>query len=199
MPPRARLHSFLRLWPWIAVPLVGGLVVGLGGFARRTDKLVPAELGSEIDSHNLVFTINSATLQAVPRLADAMEWKVQVAGTVRNPNDEALAPILGSSGNFVLHDAATGLTAEPESVTLGDSSHRYRVPPGNTTLSLTIAFTLPADYVPQSGIELAVAPMEHTANTVLGLNDDELAWNLDSYAPMSLVQLPLTRVPDADR
>ena len=31
--------------------------------ARRTDELLPAELGSEIDSHNLVFTINSATLQ----------------------------------------------------------------------------------------------------------------------------------------
>ena len=199
MPPRPRVHSLLSLWPWIAVLVVVGLVVGLGGFARRTDQLLPAELDSEIDSHNLVFTINSATLQAVPRLAGAMEWKVQVAGTVRNPNDEALAPILGSSGNFLLPDAATGLNAEPETVALGDSSHRYRVPPGNTTMSLSIAFTLPADYVPRPVIELAVAPMEHTANTVLGLNDDELAWNLDSFAPMSLVRLPLTRVPDADR
>ncbi len=71
------------------------------------------------------------------------------------------------------------------------------MPPGNSTMPLTIDFTLPPDYAPQAGIELAVAPMEHTANTVLGLNDDELAWNLDSYAPLSLLQLPLTRLPDA--
>lgn len=191
--------SVLRLWPWIALVLVVGLIVGMGGLARRTDKLLPAELGSEIDSHNLVFTVDSATLQGVPAISGAMEWKIQVTGSVRNPNDEALAPILGPSGNFILHDAITGLTAEPETVTLGESSRRYRVPPGNTTMPLVIDFTLPSDYTPQAGIELAVAPMEHTANTVLGLNDEDLTWNLDSAAPMSLVQVPLVRVPDADR
>jgi hypothetical protein len=41
--------------------------------------------------------------------------------------------------------------------------------------------------------------MEHTANTVLGLGDGELVWNLDSYAAVSLVQLPLTRLPDPPR
>jgi hypothetical protein len=34
---------------------------------------------------------------------------------------------------------------------------------------------------------------------VLGLGDAELVWNLDSYAPVSLVQLPLTRLPDVPR
>jgi hypothetical protein len=178
---------------------VVGLVVGLGGFARRADGLRPAAIGAAIDSHNLVFTITSATLQAVPRLSGSTDWKVQVAGSVRNPNDEALAPVLGPSGNFILHDAASGLTAEPEAVTLGESSRRYRVPPGNTSMSMTIDFTLPPEYAPRTVIELAVAPMEHTANAVLGLNDEELVWNLDSNAPMSLVQLPLTRLPDAPR
>ncbi len=199
MPFPARLLSALRLWPWLVGLLVVGLVVGLGGFARRTDGLRPAAVGAEIDSRNLVFTITGATLQAVPRASGTTQWRVEVAGSVRNPNDEALAPILGPSGNFIFHDAASGLTAEPETVTLGESSRRYRVPPGNTTMSLTIDFTLPADYVPRTGIELAVAPMEHTANAVLGLNDKDLVWNFDSYAPMSLVQLPLTRLPDAPR
>ena len=199
MPSPTRLARALRLWPWLVGLLVVGLVVGLGGFARRTDGLRPAAIGEEVDSHNLVFTITGATLQAVPTVSGTTEWKVEVAGSVRNPNDEALAPILGPSGNFILHDAASGLTAEPEAVTLGESSRRYRVPPGNTTMSLTIDFTLPPDYAPQTGIELAVAPMEHTANAVLGLNDDELVWNLDSFAPMSLVQLPLVRLPDAAR
>lgn len=201
MSPRPHLRRALRLWPWLAVALVVGLVVGLGGFARRTDALRPAALAAEIDSHNLVFTITGATLQAVPGLSGATEWKVEVAGSVRNPNEEALAPILGPSGNFVLHDASSGLTAEPETVTLGESSRRHLAPPGNsnTTMPLTVDFTLPADYAPRAGIEIAVAPMEHTANTVLGLGDGELVWNLDSSAAMSLVQLPLTRLPDAPR
>ncbi|HEY3547695.1 MAG TPA: hypothetical protein VGK17_16600 [Propionicimonas sp.] len=199
MSPPASLRPALRLLPWLAALLVVGLVVGLGGFARRTDTLQPAALGAEIDSHNLVFTLTGATLQARPGLADATEWKVEVAGSVRNPNEEALAPVLGPSGNFILHDDASGVTAEPETVTLGESSRRYLVPPGNTTMPLTISFTLPADYAPQAGIELAVAPMEHTANTVLGLGDGELVWNLDSYAGVSLVQLPLTRLPDVPR
>ena len=199
MSPRASLRSPLRLWPWLAVLVVVGLVVGLGGFERRTDALRPAALGAEIDSHNLVFTLTGATLQARPGLDGATEWKVEVGGSVRNPNEEALAPVLGPSGNFILHDASSGLTAEPETVTLGVSSRRYLVPPGNTAMPLTIDFTLPADYAPQEGIEIAVAPMEHTANTVLGLGDGELVWNLDSAAAMSLVQLPLTRLPDPPR
>lgn len=199
MPSPASLRRVLRLWPWVAVLLVVGLVIGLGAFAKRTDGLQPASIGAEIDSHNLVFTITGATLQAVPRVSGTTEWQVEVAGNVRNPNDEALAPILGPIGNFLLHDPASGLTAEPEAVTLGESSRRYLVPPGNTTITMTIHFTLPPGYAPTAGIELAVAPMEHTANAVLGLNDDELVWNVDSYAPASLVQLPLTRLPDAPR
>jgi hypothetical protein len=195
----ASLRRALRLWPWLAALVVVGLVVGLGGFARRTDTLRPAALGAEINSHNLVFTLTGATLQSRPGLDGATEWEVEVAGSVRNPNEEALAPVLGPSGNFILHDATSGLTAEAETVTLGVSSRRYLVPPGNTTMPLTIDFTLPADYAPQAGIELAVAPMEHTANTVLGLGGGELVWNLDSFAAVSLVQLPLTRLADVPR
>ncbi|HEY3337855.1 MAG TPA: hypothetical protein VGK18_05095 [Propionicimonas sp.] len=196
---RARLRRASRLWPLLAVLVVIGLVVGLGGFARRTDMLRPAEPGTEIDSHNLVFTINTATLQAVAPITGDTEWKVQVYGLVRNPGDEALAPILGPNGNFVLHDATSGLIAEAETVTLGASGRRALVPPGNTTLPMTIDFTLPAGYAPQAEVELAVAQMEHTANAVLGLNDGELVWNIDSYAPASLLRLPLTRLPDAPR
>lgn len=197
MSPRASARRALRLWPWLTVLLVIGLVVGLGGLERRTDTLRPVALGAEIDSRNLVFTINGATLQKSALVSDHTEWDVRVLGSVRNPNDEALAPILGSSGNFVLHDRASGRTAEPDSVRIGESFNRTLVPPGNSTLPFTITFTLPQDYEPQPGIELGVARMEHTANTVLGLNDEELAWNVDSYAPLSLLEVPLTRLPDA--
>lgn len=197
MSPRTGARRALRLLPWLTVALVIGLVVGLGGLERRTDTLQPVALGAEIDSRNLVFTITGATLQKSALGSDDTEWDVQVLGSVRNPNDEALAPILGPTGNFVLHDRASGRTAEPDSVRIGESFSRTLVPPGNSTLPLTLTFTLPQDYAPQPVIELGVARMEHTANAVLGLNDQDLVWNVDSYAPMSLLELPLTRLPDA--
>ena len=199
MAGRFTLRRALRSWPWLALLLIIGLVLGLGGFARRTDNLTAADLGAEIDSHNLVFTITSATLQKVPNSGGGNKWKVEAAGSVRNPNDDALYPILGSTGNFVVHDRSSGLTADPDSVLIGDSSNRQLVPPGNTSLPMRVAFTLPEAYVPQRGIELAIAQMEHTDNAVLGLGGGQRAWNVDSYAPLSLLKVPLTRLRDAPR
>lgn len=199
MTGRFTLRRGLRFWPWLALVVIIGLVLGLGGFDRRTDNLTAAELGAEIDSHNLVFTITSATLQKVPNFSSKDEWKIEAAGTVRNPNDDALYPILGPTGNFAVHDRATGLTADPDSVLIGDSRNRQLVPPGNTSLPMRLTFTLPEEYVPQERIELAIAPMEYTDNAVLGLGGGQRAWNVDSYAPMSLLKVPLTRLPDAPR
>jgi hypothetical protein len=189
----------LRHWPWLVVAVIVALVVGLGGFDRRTDQLRPAIVGAEIDSHNLVFVFTGATLQLTPRFTGSPEWRIEVSGSVRNPNDEALAPILGPTGNLFLHDKVSGRTAEPDSVKLGDTFRRELVPPGNTRTSLVVSFTLPGDYAPQPGIELGVAQMEHTANVVLGLNDSERNWNVDSFAPLSVLTLPLTRLPDAPK
>ena len=196
---RFTLRRTLRFWPWLALLLIIGLVLGLGGFDKRTDNLTAADLGAEIDSHNLVFTIASATLQKVSTFGDENEWKIEATGTVRNPNDDALHPILGSTGNFVVHDRASGLTADPDSVLIGDSRNRQLVPPGNATMPMTVAFTLPEEYVPQEGIELAIAEMEFTDNAVLGLGGGQKAWNVDSYAPLSLLKVPLTRLPDEPR
>ncbi len=138
------------------------LLVGLGGFDRRTDQLLPTSPGAEIDSHNLVFTFTSATLQSVADFSGEREWRVVAFGTVRNPNDETLYPILGPTGNFVVHDRSSRRTADPESVRIGDSDQRSLVPPGNTAMALEVTFELAAEYVPQSSIELGVAPMEYT-------------------------------------
>lgn len=196
MTGRSTLQRALRFWPWLAVAVIISLVVGLGGFAKRTDNLTPVELGTEIDSHNLVFTISAATLQKVANFGGGNEWQVVASGSVRNPNDEALYPILGPTGNFVVHDRASGLTADANSVLVGDSRNRELVPPGNTSLPLAVSFTLPEEYVPQEGIELAIAQMEYTDNAVLGLGGGQKAWNVDSYAPLSLLQVPLTRLAD---
>lgn len=187
-----------RLWPWFAAVLVVALVVALGGFDKRTDQLVPTSPGVEIDSHNLVFTLTSATLQSVADFSGKREWRVVAAATVRNPNDETLYPLLGPTGNFVLHDPASKRTAEPESVRLGDSDQRSLVPPGDTPMAMEVSFDLPAEYQPQASIEVGVFPMEYTDSVILGLGGGELAWNLDSYASAALVTLPLTRLPDAE-
>lgn len=196
MAGRSTLQRALRFWPWLVLLVILGLVIGLGGLARRTDKLTPTDLGTEIDSHNLVFTITGATLQKIENYGGGYEWRVDAAGSVRNPNETALYPILGPTGNFVVRDRASGLTAYADSVTIGDSRNREVVPPGNASLTLTVTFTLPEEYLTQPDIELAIAPMEYTDNAVLGIGGGQKEWNVDSYTPFSLLQVPLTRLSD---
>ncbi len=189
---------FLRLWPWLAAVALVALVVGLGGFDKRTDRLVPTSPGAEIDSHNLVFTFTGATVQSVADFSGKRQWRLVAAGTVRNRNEETLYPRLGPTGNLAVHDPASGRTAEPESVRIGDSDQRSLVPPGDTPMALAVTFELPAEYEPQASIELGVFPMEYTDPVILGLGGGEKEWNIDSYAPAALVVLPFTRLPDAE-
>ena len=143
MAGRFTLRRTLRLWPWLALLVILGLVPGLGGFARRTDNLTAGDLSAEIDSYNFVLTITCATLQKVSRFGDSNEWKVEATGSVRNPNDDSLYPILGSTGKFVVPDRTSGITADADSVVIGDARNRQLVPPGSTSLLMTVEFTLP--------------------------------------------------------
>ena len=196
MEPERATRGLRRLWPLAALAVAVLALFGAGGFERRTDQLVPAALGAEVDSHNLVFTFTSGTLQSVTDFSGDQDWRIVLAGTVRNPNDEALAPITGAYGNFIVHDPVSRLTAEPEGVQIGDSDHRGLVPPGDTTFDLRVTFTLPEQYRPAAGIELGVFPMEYTDNVILGLGGGSRTWNVDSHAPAALLQVPLERLPD---
>ncbi|MFT3862210.1 hypothetical protein [Micropruina sp.] len=186
----------------LAVGLMIGLVALLGGFQRRQAEAVSVPAGTEIDARNLVFRLDSATLQYLAKTSSE-PWEVVVSGSVRNPQNETLAPITGSYGNLVAiveqaEPRATGdFTARlgPENPDLFSSDRRV-VPPNDQWMTFTATFRF--DEFPETDtLDVRVVPMEFTANTVLGLSDTP-RWNVDSYALPSSVMLPLTRIPDGD-
>lgn len=197
-------RSAMRGWliAGLAAVLVVGLVALLGGFQRRQTVAVVVPAGTEIDARNLVFRFDSATLQYLTETSGS-RWKVVVSGSVRNPQEETLAPITGNYGNLVVIEdqaepRATGdyyARLGPDNPDLYTTARRM-VPPTDQWMTLTATFRF--DEFPEADtIELRVVPMEFTANTVLGLSDTP-NWNVDSYALPSSIFLPLTRIPDGD-
>lgn len=191
------------LIPALVVVVVVGLVAALGGFDRRQVRWLIAQPGAEVDAGNLVFTLDSATLQFLTAATD-QPWRVVVAGTVRNPHGRTLAPRTGAYGNLAGIDRAASPVSVAEEWTAGlgpsspDTSYNRRqvVPPDNRPMRFTATFRF-ADIAATDTFEIGVTPMEYTANTILGLSDDK-QWNPDSYALPTSVTVPLTRLPDAE-
>lgn len=194
----APASRILRWWPWAVIALVVALVVGLGGFDRRSDRNVVAAPGDELDSHDLVFTLSRATAQHVTSPYAEPYWELALLGTVRNPQDEDLAPVSGSYGHFALKDPGSG-TVEVWTggglIVDGDPL-RTTIPPGNLSMTLSVPVKFPDSYAPGPTILVAVAQMEYTDNVVLGLDGGERHWNIDSTAPPWLVTLPVTELPE---
>lgn len=194
----APLPRILRWWPLAVITLVVALVVGLGGFDRRSDRNVAAAPGEELNSHDLVFTLSRATAQHVTSPYADPYWEIALLGTVRNPQDEDLAPIPGSYGHFALKDPDAGTIEvwNGSGLTLDGDPLRTTVPPGNVTMTLSVPVKFPDSYLPGRQILVAVAQMEYTDNVVLGLDGGERHWNIDSTAPPWLVTLPVTQLPE---
>lgn len=169
--------------------VAGGVTWALGGFDLRRDHIMVA-VGEDMDAGNLVFTFTDAVAQRTK----AGTWRVQAHGTVRNPNDETLAPRKGDSGNLAV-SAGTGTQAGVlEDFQLGDNWRRGYVPPGNTTLEFTAQFSLGADIQLGEELRCGVFRMEYTDNSVLGVAG-AASWNEDSTARAQSVVLPLTVLP----
>ncbi len=187
----------------VAVALVVGLVAALGGFDRRQVRWLTAEPGAEVDAGNLVFTLESATVQFLAKATD-QPWKVVVSGTVRNPHDRTERPRTGPYGNLAGIDRTTSPAVVAEEWTPGlgptspDTSYNRRqvVPPDNRPMPFTATFRF-AEPLSADTFEVGVTPMEFTANAILGLNDEK-QWNPDSFALPTSVTVPLTRLPDGD-
>lgn len=186
----------------LAVVVAIGLVAAFGGFERRQVRAISVQPGAEIDARNLVFRLDSATVQYLTK-SGSEPWKVVVSGSVRNPHQETLAPITGPYGNLVgFQDGAEpGVTGDyyarfgPENPEITVAGRRV-VPPTDQWLTLTATFRF--DKFPESDtFEVRVVPMEFTPNTILGLNDTP-NWNVDSYSLPTSVVLPLTRIADGD-
>lgn len=194
----APLARVVRWWPVAVIALVVALVVGLGGFDRRSDRNVEAAPGAELNSQNLVFTLSRATAQHVVSPYVAPYWEIVLLGTVRNPQDEDLAPMPGEYGHFALKDPGSGEVEvwNGSGLTLDGDPLRTTVPPGNVTMAMAVPVTFADSYVPGPQILVAVAQMEYTDNVVLGLDGGDRHWNVDSTVPPWLVALPVTELPE---
>lgn len=186
---------------WWAVPAViaaVAVVIALGGFNRRSDVFTATAPGAEIDSVNLIYTFSKATAQKVVSDYSDPYWEVVAIGTVSNPNDEAVAPLLGDYGQFALKDPASAQVAVPTwgSVEIGGDELRTQVVPGMEPASITIRVEMEGSFSPGADIVLAVAPAEYTDNVVLGLGRGRKNWSKDSLAPMNLLHLPLDTLPE---
>lgn len=185
-----------------AVLAVAGVIAAFGGFGPRQVDALAAQPGEEVDAHNLVFRLDSATVQHL-RNDDKEPWKVVVSGSVRNPTDQTLYPETGRWGNLVAivdggepertGDFSAQLGPQAPDQTFGS---RRVIPPNDSWMALTATFRFAA-FPDVSTLTVAVVPMEFTANTILGLNDTP-QWNVASFELPTAVRLPVTRLPDSD-
>lgn len=196
--PKILRVAVAKWWPLLAVLLVLATIVGVGGLEQRTDMMVDAQPGEELNSHDLMFTFSEATVQRVTGGYSANEWRVAAKGTVRNPNDESLAPITGDYGHFGFKDEASGQISIADSTLLGGDLNRSLVVPGAPAIEIAVMTKFDSGYQPQREVLMSVCQMEHSDNTVLGLGGGQARWNIDSTKPCYLLHLPLTRLPDAE-
>ncbi len=194
---------------WVVFAVLGVVAATLaavavgGGFERRSAPTVAVAPGTELDAGNLVFRLDSATVQFRAKTTGD-PWQVVVSGSVRNPHDESLAPLSGDYGNLVGIDRASDQFVVRPQYGLGAvdpdrpwDNRRQLVPPVDRWMEFRAGFTFTEGYRPGEDFEVGVVAMEYTANTILGLNDDP-AWNPDSFASPWTVTVPLTRLPDTD-
>lgn len=192
----ARKALGLKLWPVVVAVLALALVSALGGFDRRSDRFVTADLGAEIDAHDLVFTFSSGTLQHAKGTYSGDRWKLVVNGVVLNPNDEDLAPITGEYGHFGFKDEESAQVSVAQTTILGGDSDRTYVPPGRSPVDISVLAEFDASYAPQKEVLFTVCQMEYTDNTVLGFGRGSAKWNVDSTKPCYALHIPLTRLAD---
>lgn len=186
----------LKWWPVVVAVLILALVSVLGGFERRSDRFVAADLGAEMDAHDLVFAFSSGTLQHAKGTYSGDRWKLVANGVVFNPNDEGLAPITGEYGHFGFKDEESSQVSVAQTVVLGGDSDRNYVAPGRSPVSISVLAEFDSSYAPQKEVLFTVCQMEYTDNTVLGFGRGSARWNVDSTKPCYALHIPLTRLAD---
>jgi hypothetical protein len=170
----------------VALVCAIGVVWMLGGFADRNDHTWVAP-GAEMDAGNLVFTMTSATA----RRDYSGNWRIEAFGTVRNPHDETLAPLVGETGNLVVSAGSGTEASSAFSVQLGDNHDRALVPPGNQPISLAAVFTIKGEYVLGAQITCGVVVMEYSDGTILGLGAGPY-WHSGLSPATYATKVPLT-------
>jgi hypothetical protein len=187
-----------KVWGLLALLVVVAVVMGLGGFNKRSDIFIPSDVGQEIDCGNLVFTFSGATAQHVVGGYGPSYWEVVAQGAVRNPQQEAVAPLLGDYGQFVFKEADSDQVAVPSwgMALIGGDRSRIYVVPGDPATTIAISAKMDDSFSPDSDIIFGVGDAEYTDNVVLGLGGGKKNWNKDSLAPIYLLHLRLSVLPE---
>lgn len=191
----ARWERALGIGAVALVVAVLTLVWAFGGFAPNRDVRWIA-VGGEMDGGDLVYTFDhaTATMEEITYSGDA-GWVVRVYGTVRNPNDEPLAPKVGDSTNLATRLGTDGQVADLTSTQLGASTLRTRVAPGDE-VAIVASFEYRTEASMPDTVDCAVSPQVFSVNSLLDL-DRTPTWHLDNEASPMLVRLPLQIVTEA--
>ncbi len=199
--PPLRVPRWLALGvPLLVLLLALALVVGLGGFERRGDRVTVMAPGAELDAKQLVYTFDAATVQRTQGYDGSWQQLVTVRGTVRNPTDEPQAPKYGDFGSFVLRGLPGPHVAVMHGFALDGAyddyvpARRSHVAPGLPALPIEVRFVMPDDYRPSDVVLLGVFVMEYEDQYVLGLGGGEPSWGKSDDALG--VYLPVTVLPE---
>ena len=184
----------------VAAVLVAAVVavLALGGLGQRTNVSIPMAPGQEVDTGMMDFMLSSAT---ATYSSGSGEWSVVVAGKVRNPNSESLAPLDTMYGSVAGVDRATDQYVTDPAYSLGPStdedfrtSARSLVPPQSEWMDIRLQFTLEDPYEPSDTFPVALRPMVYAVSAILGYSDTK-SWIGQNGARSFVVRVPLTVLP----
>ena len=158
----------------LALVLAVGLVWALGGFADRTDILLPRDPGTQVSSGPYDFVFTKATAQQKKGFDGTVYWEVFVLGTVANTSTTAMFPPYGDM--FVAKDPGSGEVHSPEIAKIGDGTYieHSTVTPGLPPVAYRVEFHYGATYRPGPTLAFVAFQLEYTDEDRTG---DDKTWN----------------------
>jgi len=184
----------------VALVIVVGTVVGLGGLNQRATRSIRMEPGQVVDQVMMEYTVSSATVYH--SLSDSA-WYVTVTGQVRNPNSESLPPTATSYSSVLGVDEATSQYIDTPLCSLGPEaenssyawSKRQVVPPDSEWMDIRLRFKFEESYEPSDTFSILFRPMEYRVTAVLGFSNAE-EWAPQRGARNFVIYVPLTHLPN---
>lgn len=181
--------------PILAVVLIIGLAVGLGGFKQRTDLLIDKSPGEVLTTGPYEFTFTKVTAQRKKDFDDTHYWEVIVLGQGRTTGDEAISPdYSGNDGMFVARDPNSPEVQSADITVFGNGGFTSAsdFTPGLPPSSFKVEFKFSDKYEPGKTIRFGASVLEFTDNSLIG-NDDK-KWNNSDY--FYHLHLPVEVLPE---
>jgi len=194
----------------VGVGVVAGVVVAvlvviaaLGGFEFRRSGTLPMPLGTEIDTGMMIYVPESATVTFLTKTS-GNPWEIVISLRVRNPQTEALEPLVDSARNVMGVDPRTRTIADGTSYSLGwdapDSfirTDRQLVPPESDWMHMNLRLRHDESFEPGDTYLVAIRLMQFRTTAFYGYSDTK-TWAPNRFARIYTIEVPLTWLPDRD-